>query len=189
MFKKVSVSVLFLFVISVSQAQFYTSFLPAAEFNNALEKIVSDFRYNFKNITGDTLNNRGEVETYSSKIILPGTTECVINKYHSAKDTTASWQAIVYKGDNYKEAVKAYKNTFRLLNKSRMQLADRSVLGFTGEMEQPKEELRFTVSTLRLDSDDIRYKRFTAEVELLLNYTEWHVNINLSNKKPDTERE
>jgi hypothetical protein len=189
MFKKGIVFVFLLFVVRLSRAQFYTSFLPSPEFNSALEKIVSDFRYNFKNITGDTLNNPGEVETYSSKVVLPGTTECVINKYHSAKDTTASWQAIAYKGDNYKEAVKVYKNAFRLLNKSRMQLADRSVLGFTGEMEQPKEDLRFTESTLRLDSDDIRYKRFTAEVELLLNYTEWQVNINLSNKKPDTERE
>jgi hypothetical protein len=88
--KKVIIFASLLFVASSSSAQFYTSFLPSPEFNNALEKIVSDFRYDFKNITADTLNNPGEVESYLSKVMLPGTTECVINKYHSAKDTTAS---------------------------------------------------------------------------------------------------
>jgi hypothetical protein len=189
MFRKIIIFSFLVFVVSSSHAQFYTSFLPSPEFNNALEKIVSDFRYNFKNITGDTLNNHGEVEIYSSTIALPGTTECTINKYHSAKDTTASWQAVVYSGDNYKEAVKAYKNAFRLINKSRIHLIDRSIIGFEGQMEQPTEELRFTVSTLRLESDDIRYKRFSAEIELLSNYTGFQVNINLSNKKPDSERE
>jgi hypothetical protein len=68
-------------------------------------------------------------------------------------------------------------------------LIDRTFIGFEGKMEQPTDEVRFTVSTLRLASDDIRYKRFTAEVELLSNYTGFQVNINLSNKKPDNERE
>jgi hypothetical protein len=189
MFKKTIIFASFLFVVSSSYSQFYNSFLPSPEFNSALEKIVGDFRYNFKNISGDTLTNQGEVETYSSTVTLPGTTECTINKYHSAKDTTASWQAVVYNGEDYKEAVKAYKNAFRLINKSRIHLIDRTFIGFEGKMEQPTDEVRFTVSTLRLASDDIRYKRFTAEVELLSNYTGFQVNINLSNKKPDNERE
>jgi len=189
MFKRLSVSILFLFVAEFSKAQFYTALLPSPDFNNALEKIVSDFRYNFKNIISDTLSTEGEVDTYSSKVQLPGTNDCVITKYHSVRDTSASFVAVAYKGDNYKEAVKAYKNAFRLINKSRMQLIDRSIISFTGELRQPTEEIRFTVSSLHLDVDDIRYKRFTAEVELLANYTDWQVNINLSNKKPDNERE
>jgi hypothetical protein len=189
MLKKIIIFASFVFVVSSSHAQFYTSFLPSPEFNSALEKIVSDFRYNFKNIAGDTINNHGEVEIYSSTVTLPGTTDCTINKYHSAKDTTASWQAVVYNGEDYKEALKAYKNAFRLINKSRIHLIDRTFIGFAGKMEQPTDEVRFTVSTLRLESDDIRYKRFSAEVELLSTYTGFQVNINLSNKKPDNERE
>jgi hypothetical protein len=189
MLKKLLILTAFVFFVSSSYAQFYTSFLPSPEFNSALEKIVSDFRYNFKNIAGDTLTDHGEVEIYSSKVTLPGATDCTVNKYHSAKDTTASWQAVVYNGEDYKEAVKVYKNTFRLINKSRIHLIDRTFIGFEGKMEQPTDEVRFTVSTLRLQSDDVRYKRFSAEVELLSTYTGFQVNINLSNKKPDNERE
>ena len=189
MLRKLSFSTFLLLVAALSHAQLSLPVLPSPEFNSALEKIVVDFRYNFKNIIGDTINTQGEVETYSSKVTLPGTYNCTINKYHSAKDTTASWQAIVYKGDDYKEAVKAYRRAFNMVNKSRMQLIDLSAVGFKGTMEQPSEALKFTVSTLQLNSDDIRYKRFTAEVELLANYTDWQVNINLSNKKPDAEKE
>jgi glycogen synthase len=50
MFKKIITFASFVFVVSSSYSQFYNSFLPSPEFNSALEKIVDDFRYNFKNI-------------------------------------------------------------------------------------------------------------------------------------------
>jgi hypothetical protein len=172
---------------SITEGQFYKSTLPSSDFNTSLEKIVSDFKYNYKNITGDTLSRQPESEVFESLIKIPGATNCVIYKFHSAKDTTASWQAVMFQGDDYREAVKIYRNTFRLVNKSKLQLIDRSVTGFSGELEEPKEAVGFAVSTLQLDITDYRYNNFKAEVELLLSYSGYQVNLNLHNKKPDTE--
>ncbi len=184
MIKKL-VTIVLLFTLQSSNAQFYKTVLPSAEFNNALQKIVLDFRYNFENITGEKLYSQGEVEHYESTIKLPGSTECIIYRYHSVIDTTASWQGILYQGEDYREAVKAYRNTIKLLNKSRMQWIDRSVAGFSGVLQEPGEGVKFTVSSLYLDTSDPRYKHFTAEVELVPNYAGWQVNVNMHNKKPD----
>ena len=186
MYKNLIIFILLLFVIQPTNAQFYKSVLPSPEFNNALEKIVGDFRYNFENIIGEPLVSQGEVETYGSTIKLPGATDCIIYKFHSALDTTASWQGVLYQGDDYREAVKAYKNTFRLLNKSRIHLIDRSIIGFAGQMSEPSEDVRFTVSTLQLNIADPRYEKFNAEVEMTTSYTGWQVNVNFFNKKPDS---
>ncbi|MDB5193777.1 MAG: hypothetical protein JWQ96_3340 [Segetibacter sp.] len=189
MFKKLTLTFFTCFTFFCLQAQFYKSILPSPEFNNMLEKVVSDFRYNFKNIIGDTLVSEGEAESFKSTAILPGSIDCVIYKFHSVRDTTASYQSTMYNGEDYKDAVKAYKNTFRLMNKSRLQLVDKSVLSFSGKLEEPAENLRFTVSSLQLDSQDDRYSRFRAEVELVSTYDGWKVSLNLHNTKPDEDRE
>ncbi len=189
MLKKLIACAFLLFASRLSHAQFYKSVMPSAEFNQTLEKIVSDFRYDFKNIRGAVTENAGEYDIYQSAVTLPGASDCTINTYRSAMDTTSSWQGVLYRGDDYREAVKAYRNTFRLMNKSRMQIIDRSVVGFSGRMEEPTEDLRFAVSSLYLDIADPRYRRFIAEIELVSNYEGWQVNVNFFNKKPDNEQE
>jgi hypothetical protein len=187
MTRKILLFILPLLFTLVTKAQFYKSILPTPEFSNVLEKIVRDFKYNFKNIAGEQLEKQGEVDTYESAVKLPGATACVINKYHSVKDTTASWQCVLYQGEDYKEALKAYRTNFKMLNKSIIHLVDRSLVSFAGDLQEPTEDLRFTVSTLKLNMNDHRYDRFEAAVELLSSYTGWQVNLNFYNKKPDQE--
>lgn len=169
------------------KAQFYKSALPSSEFSNALEKIVLDFRVNFSSILGNSLTEQTDADTYESIAKLPGARECVIYKYHSKADTTASWQGIMYKGDNYKEAARIYENVFRLVKKTHVKWIDKSILNFNGEMEKPAEELRFTVSTLRFSLEDKRYRNFEADVEMISTYDGWEVHLNLQTKHPDDQ--
>jgi hypothetical protein len=182
MYKKISFILLLVFATSLSYGQFYKSFLPSPEFSSALEKIVLDFRDDYKTIQGNLLDKQGEMETYESSVKLPGVDDCKILRFHSAEDTTASWQGIVYSGDDYKEAVKAYQNTFRLVKKSSIHWIDRSSVSFAGELQNPREDVRFTTSTLTLKLSDNRYDKFQAEVELLSTYSGWEVQLNLSKK-------
>jgi len=163
-------------------AQFYKSVLPSPQFTSALEKIVLDFREDYRNIQGTAIEKLGEVEIYQSAVELPGTVDCRITRYNSVVDTSSSWQAIVYTGDEYKEAAKAYQNIFRLVKKSQIKWIDRSSVGFSGEMEAPREEMRFTTSTLTLNLDDPRYKNYQAEIEIQFLYNRWEVHLNLSKK-------
>ena len=185
--KSFFVSLFILLSCNFCKAQFYKSVLPSPEFSSALEKIVLDFRINFSSITGSNLSNESESEIYESMVKLPGASECIIYKYHSKADTTASWQAIMYKGDDYKEALKIYENVFRLVKKTQVRWIDKSYIGFKGEMEKPTEDVRFAVSSLRFELDDDRYKNFEADVEMLSTYSGWEVHLNLQTKKPDTE--
>ena len=176
---------LILLLTNTSNSQFYKSITPSPQFSSALEKIVLDFRLNFSSIQGSSLVSQGEVETFESTVKLPGASSCIIYKYHSKADTSQSWQGIMYKGDDFKEASKIYENVFRLVRKSQIKWIDKTFVGFTGEMEKPAETLRFTVSTLNLTLEDKRYKNFQADVELISNYSGWEVHLNLQTKLPD----
>lgn len=178
---------LVIFAFNFCDAQFYKSVLPSPEFSNALEKIVLDFRLNFKTIQGDSLSKETGVDIYASTVKLPGASECVIYHYHSLLDTTASWQALMYRGEDYKEAARTYQNVFRMVKKSQVKWIDKSLVGFSGEMQQPKDDLRFAASTLKFDLEDRRYKHFQATVEMVSTYSGWEVHLNLETKKPDEE--
>jgi len=181
--KKHLLTLLLLITAPACFGQFYKAFLPSADFTKALESLELDFRLDYKTIQGGLVDDLGQSETYESAIKLPGTADCRILRFHSATDTTACWQAIVYSGENYKEAVRAYENTVRLVKKSRMRWIDRSEMKFSGELVAVRENLRFTTSTLWLTLDDPRYKDFRAEIELIsTGIDSWEVQLNLSKK-------
>lgn len=182
-------AILFFICHCTISAQFYKSVIPSPEFTSSLEKVVLDFRFNFMNIKGDSLLQDGGTETFESTIKLPGSGSCTITYYSSRVDTTASWQATMYSGPDFDLAVTAYRNLFRLVRKSHLNWIDRTLMRFTGSMENPKPEVGFANSTLRLDVEDVRYKKFAAEVELVSgSYGNFEVHLNLQNKKQDDER-
>ena len=60
---------------------------------------------------------------------------------------------------------------------------------FVGELEKDDQNVRFTVSSLRLKTNDKLYKNLVAEVELISNYNGWEVHLNIYTKKADAIQE
>ena len=69
-----------------------------------------------------------------------------------------------------------------------MKWVDKSTISFMGELEVPDENIRFTVTPLRLSLIDLPYRRFWGEVELTSTYDGWEVHLNLHSKKGDAEK-
>ncbi len=170
-----------------ANAQFYKSILPSGAFTDSLQLVVADYQLNFYSIQSESLSKNGDVDIYKSLKAVPGAGECFIYRFHSVEDTTASWQAVMYKGEDYKEAVKAYKNCFRLIKKSNLKISD-NTMKFEGELQEPVSSVKFTVSSLKPLTSLKAYKNFYAEVELVQIYFEWQVRLNLHSRKGDTER-
>lgn len=186
--KAITLLLLFLCLQQVTKAQFYKSNKPIEPFSDSLAVIVQDFKKNFSTIQGKQLSSQGEKDVFRSTVTLPGATNCAIFRFHSLEDTTASWQAIMYEGDSYEDAVKIYKSTFLQLIKSKMKWVDNSTISFMGKLEIPEENIRFTVTPLRLSIIDLPFCRFYGEIELINTYDGWEVHLNLHNKKNDAEK-
>lgn len=156
-------------------------------FSKAMETILLDFPSNYKHITGELLVTEGQFEQYASSVELPGAEYCVIGQYHSVRDTTASWQALMFRGETFEEAAKEYKSLFRSLKATQIRMIDGGVLYLNGEMEAPSEDLDFTVSTLTFGTIDHRYRDFKIELEMLYKMSEWIININIITRQKDDE--
>jgi hypothetical protein len=189
--KKIFLAFIVLFIYSAGSAQFYKSVLPSPDFTSALEKIVLAYRLDYKTIQVDSVFSPGDgYESYGSSVKLPGSTLCEILRFHSADDTTSAFHASFYQGEDFDAASKAYQNCITLIKKSKMRWVDRRTFTFDGETEKADPNKGFTVSILRLNTDqldDERYKGFCAEVEIRGNVTGWEVNASFHLKRSDTE--
>jgi hypothetical protein len=161
-----------------------TRILP---FSSVIEAVLHDFPYNLRNITGELVLAQGEFENYASTVALAGAGSCIVTRYHSVDDTTASWQAKMYTGDDFKKAAQEYHELYKKLQRCYVRLVDGSLVYVSGVWEPAKEEAAFTTSTLRLTTGDWRYKDVKIELEIVYLLTEWTININIITKKRDDE--
>lgn len=182
--KKITLALLFLVTGLISEAQFYKSFTPSPAFTDSLNTVVTDFKNNFNNIQGAPINLLEDADIFKANNSIPGAIESFIIRYHSTDDTSASFQAVLYDGDDFKEAEKIYKNLFRMLNKTRLKMEAFST-GFEGKLKNPDESASFTISQLKATSPSATYINFMAEVEMINELYNWKVRLNLHNKKPD----
>ena len=156
-------------------------------FHAVIDSVLKDFPYNLRHITGELVLAQGEFENYASMVELPGAESCTVTRWHSFDDTTASWQARMYQGEDFAEASRRYHELFRKLQGCYLKLVDGSKFYLTGDWEPAKEEAPFTTSTLRVQTGDERYKTLKVEVELVFQITDWAVHINIVSKKRDDE--
>lgn len=185
--KFLSLAVAMLFIWNSSNAQFYKKILPGNNISSAVANITENFQNNYHNIQGEELPADEGRKSYRSTVTIPGASQAVIYRFHSKEDTSASFQAILYEGESYKEAVKIYKQTFRQVKGTKFNGGSEKI-SFNGHMEEPTESLRFTSSQLRPDVTGGAYKNFIAEIELLNSVDGWTVQLNLHSRKNDGER-
>lgn len=154
-------------------------------FPATINAVLKDFPYNLRNISGELVMAQGEFENYASIVVLPGSEDCIVTRYHSADDTTASWQARMFSSDDFGAAEKKYHELFRQLQGCYLKLVDGSVIYLKGDWEPAKEGAAFTTSTLRLVTGDWRYREVKVELELVYQLADWAIHINIVSKKPD----
>ena len=166
------------------KAQFYKSFVPSPGFTDSLNTVVTDFKNNFKTIQGAPVNLLEDADIYKATNSIPGAIESFIIRYHSVDDTSASFQAVLYDGEDFGAAEKQYKDLYRMISKSRLKMEQFST-GFEGKMKAANESASFTISQLKATSQSATYLNFVAEIELINELYNWKVKLNLHNKKAD----
>lgn len=156
-------------------------------FADAIDAVLRDLPNNFRFITGELILAEGEVDRYASLVAVPEAENCVVTRYHSLEDTSASWQAKMFSGGDFGAASRKYQQLYQQLKTCYLRMPDGSVYFLEGGWEPAREGIMFTTSTLKLRTDDQRYRDVQVVLELVYQLADWAVNINIVTKKPDDE--
>jgi len=150
-----------------------------------IDAVLQDFPNNLRHISGEPVLAEGEFENFASVLTLSDAQECVVTRWHSKGDTTASWQAKMFTSDDYAAAERRYHRLYQQLKTCHMTLGDSSMVQLEGEWAPASASAAFTTSTLRLKTKDWRYRDVKIDVELVYQLADWAVQINIVSKKPD----
>jgi hypothetical protein len=157
------------------------------DFPEVINAVLADFPSNLRHIAGDLVLAQGEFEDYASLVVMPGAASCTVTRWHSWEDSTASWQAKMFRSDDFAMAAGEYHALFQKLQHCYVRLVDGSIINLTGDWESPKDGVPFATCTLRLATGDERYKEVMVQLELAYQLADWAVNINIVSKRPDDE--
>ena len=156
-------------------------------FADAIDAVLGDWPNNLRYVTGELILAEGEVDRYASLVVVPGAENCVITRYHSAEDSTASWQAKMYSGGDFSAASLRYQQLYQQLKTCYVRMPDGSIYFLDGIWEPARDGFTFTTSRLKIRSNDWRYRDVEVELEIVYQLADWAVNINIVTKKPDDE--
>lgn len=156
-------------------------------FSQSLSTVVEHFQNNFHQIQGEMLPSDPDRDIFQSTVMVHGASKCMIYRFHSKEDSSASWQAILYSGEDFDAASKIYKQAFRQTRQTKFKIGLEHY-SFEGSLLEPTEDLRFTSSILRSTYEAGQYKNFMAEIEMINTMEGWTVQLNLHSRKSDTER-
>ena len=96
-------------------------------FPDAIDAVLGDLPNNLRLVTGALILADVEVDRYASLVIVPGAENCIVTRYHSREDSTASWQARMYSGGDFGAASLKYQQVYQQLKTCYVRLPDGSV--------------------------------------------------------------
>jgi hypothetical protein len=156
-------------------------------FPTVIDVVLGDIPNNLRHISGELVLAEGEFENYASTVVFPGAEDCIVTRYHSVGDSTASWQAKTFADADFAKAARRYHELYKELQGCFVWSPDGTPAYLTGTWEPAKEGASFTTSTLRTTNGDWRYKDVKVEIELVYLLADWVVNVNVVTKKRDDE--
>ncbi|MGL6266507.1 MAG: hypothetical protein ACRC2O_01225 [Chitinophagaceae bacterium] len=146
-------------------------------FNAELEKILLDFPASFINLKGEEILKEETEIRYESRIVLPGSEDCMVNAILTGNKKTVGWEAVMVTTQTYEAAAKEYKKLYLQLIDCRFKLKSKTTVSLIGKWVSPQPTNNFSSTIFILSSSTSAYRKMNIELEMLNVMDEWKVNL------------
>jgi hypothetical protein len=158
------------------------------ELRTNLEKVVTDFPKEMRNIRGEVLMENPQTVEYATNLTFEGAEQNTITQYISKKPIF-SWQALVLTTEEFSDAAKKYKWLCNQLKVMTLKLDGGYSFTLSGNYEAPDESKKFCTSVFQLTPAAVGVPKLKIEAALQFDFPEWKVNLTVYQKeREDHER-
>ena len=165
--------VLFLIVPIITSAQgVFTN-----QTNTALQKVIADYSYSFKNIKGSIVSQAAQTTDYASSVQIPGAVSSTITKYNSSAKEVYSWKSVLVQNEDFDIVSKKYKELYNQIRNSIVKIDGQKPFILNGVYETPTDDKKFTTTTFYLLPSTGEMRNLKVELKLEFYVTEWKIEL------------
>jgi hypothetical protein len=106
--------------------------------NAALKTVIEDYPNHFSNIQGDRISAYETAVNYKSKVIIPGSVNCMLTQDNTNK--AYSWKCELFSTTDFQEAKTRFSDLFNEIHNTIIKLAGEKPAILNGQYAAPEKE-------------------------------------------------
>ena len=152
------------------------------ETNTALKLVIEDYPNHFSNIKGDPISTPEPVVNYKSKVIIPGSVNCMLTE---SKTTAAySWKSELYATPDFQNAKDKFGSLYKEIHNTIIKLAGEKPCILNGQYEAPEKDRKQTTIHFHFLPNTGIIKKLHVELQLQLVGGDWKIILQVFEEAP-----
>lgn len=145
--------------------------------NSVLQKVIADYPNKFSNIRGERINSSQQVNSYYSKVEVPGASVNTITLYNNRQQEAYSWKSEIFESDNFNAARDRFKEAFDNIRNTIIKIEGMSPFILNGKYEYPSEEKNNTTISFNLLPASGEVQKLKVELSLRRISSGWKITL------------
>jgi hypothetical protein len=147
-----------------------------------IAKVISDYPNGYKNIIGEQILENPQSIEFECLVTVKDAIKCRMIKYSSNVKDIYSWEAEMFKTDDFESASKKFRTIYNSLQHLSVDI-NGSAADFKGDYIRPSEAIKFTMIVFDAGNKTPELKKLKLALVLETDMLDWVIKIQVYEKE------
>ena len=153
--------------------------------NAALKMVIEDYPNHFNNIKGDRISVYEPSVNYKSKVIIPGSVNCVLTQYKT--NETFSWTCELFSSNDFLKARTRFSELYSEIHNTIIKLEGQKPAILNGQYLAPEKDKKQTIIPFHFLPNTGIIQKLHVEMQLLADAGVWKIVLQVYEESPNEQ--
>lgn len=151
--------------------------------NAALKMVIEDYPNHFNNIKGDRISVYEPSVNYKSKVVIPGSVNCVLTQYKT--NELYSWTCELFTSNDFLKAKARFSELYNEIHNTIIKLEGQKPAILNGQYQAPEKEKKQTLIAFHFLPNTGIIQKLHVEMQLLAEAGAWKIVLQVYEESPN----
>ena len=150
--------------------------------NAALKMVIEDYPNHFNNIKGDRISVYEPGVNYKSKVVIPGSVNCVLTQYKT--NELYSWTCELFTSNDFMKARTRFSELYNEIHNTIIKLEGQKPAILNGQYQTPEKDKKQTIIPFHFLPNTGIIQKLHVEMQLLAEAGSWKIVLQVYEENP-----
>jgi len=150
--------------------------------NAGLKMVIEDYPNHFDNIKGDRISTYEPAVNYKSKVIIPGSVNCMLTQYKT--NETYSWKCELFSSTDFQNAKDQFSELFKEIHNTIIKFSGEKPTILNGQYEAPDKDRKENTIFFHFLPNTGIIKKLHVELQLQSEGGVWKIILQVYEERP-----